>query len=74
MEVTIKESLNRTKYLEQGIIIGWMEKDMRVNGKIIKCMVREGYIGKMERNMKEIFIKIKEKGWVLLSGMMGGNM
>ena len=40
-----------TIFMEKGFILGVMAVDMRVNGKIIKCMGKEHSLGLMVENM-----------------------
>ncbi len=41
MEVSTKENSNLMKYVDLGNTLGQMENNMKVNGLIIKCTVKE---------------------------------
>ena len=55
MEVIMKASFDKMKFVVQDFIHGLMVKNMKVNGKTIKCMDMEHYCGKTKENIKEIF-------------------
>lgn len=47
---------------------------MKAIGRIIKCMARELLNGQMEESMKATILKIKNRVWVKLLGLMVGHM
>jgi hypothetical protein len=55
------------KFKDMDIMFGPMEENMKVCGKIIKCMVKVFLAGQMEENMKDSIhlIKNKEEGYLL---------
>lgn len=53
MEVTMMVILNKITFMDMVFMNGLMVENIKVNGKIIKCMEKEISLGQMEENMKE---------------------
>lgn len=51
-----------------------MEEYIKVNGKIIKCVVKVHFNGVMGENIKVNIFKIKNKGLEFSIGQMGKNI
>lgn len=54
------------------IMFGLMAGNIKVCGKIIRCMEEESFFGLMEESIKEIILMIKNKAKVTLLGQMVG--
>lgn len=53
MEATMKENLNKMKYVDMENITGLMVSNMTDSGVIIKCTAKELSSGKIKRNIKD---------------------
>lgn len=58
----------------KGYINGAMERNLKENGLITKCMEEEYWFGQMESSMKENFKTIRGMDRGLLNGLMAGSM
>lgn len=66
----MKESSSLTKFRVMVNINGVMVKGIKANGKIIRCMVKAVWLGKMESNTKAILKRIKDMVKVYSNGKM----
>lgn len=51
MEQNMKDSLLIIQYMVMGSMYGQIKENILVNGKIIKWMGKENFIGQMEKNI-----------------------
>jgi len=62
------------KFKDMDIMFGLMVENMKVYGKIIKCMVKVFSVGRMEENMKDSILLTKNKEEEYLLGQMEERM
>jgi hypothetical protein len=74
MAVFIRVNFLTTKFKEMELILGIKIKNTLVNGKIIRCMVKEKSYGKMDKFMKDNIKTIKNMGLEFLFGQKGESM
>jgi len=53
MDAYFKGCSKKVRFVERGPKLGQMEKDMKENGRMEKCMVKENSYGEKENVIKE---------------------
>ena len=74
MEVSMKESSNKMKYVVMESTRGLMVNSMKVSGAITRCMEKELLFGKIRKNTKDLLSMTSVRDMVLSAGQMAVNM